>query len=87
MANHPGTIRVLAGVTRPPLLETHEATIVEFRDQFGDLNAVFCRHFSDELWIFVTRQDPDWEATLMRLGYMNSPTTMKQLLGNLSTKG
>jgi hypothetical protein len=80
MSNHPGQIRVLAGVMRPPLLDTHEATIVEFRDRFGDLNALFTRHFSDEMWIFVTRDMDEWEETLIRLGYQPSEITTRQLV-------
>ena len=83
---HPGTIRVLASVLRPPLLETDQANIVEFRDTFGDLNAVYSRlHRDSDLWVFVTRDDPDWESNLIRLGYMDSPVTIQQLVGE--TKG
>ena len=77
----PGLVRVLAGVARPPLLETCEASIVEFRDRFGDLIAIFHRHFNDDMWVFVTCKDPDWEPTLVRLGYMNSPVALRSLLG------
>lgn len=80
---HPGTIRVLANVLRPPLLETDQANIVEFRDAFGDLNAIYSRlHANSDLWVFVTKDDPDWESNLIRLGYMDSPITLQQLLGN-----
>ena len=83
-----GTIRVLAGIVRPPLLETQDATVIEFRDNFGDLNAVFCRLVPDaDLWAFVTRKDPDWDATLVRLGYKPSPITTQGLLAELSGTG
>lgn len=75
----PGTIRVLAGVLQPPLLETDRATIVEFRDAYGDLNAVYSR-VGPDLWMFVTKKDPDWESNLIRLGYMDSPITIQQLV-------
>jgi len=74
MHDHPGQVRVLKGVERT-LLDTHEATTIEFRDRFNDLNAIITRHFSDDLWIFVTKNDPDWEAHLVRLGYM--PTALR----------
>jgi len=70
--NQPGQVRVLKGIEKV-LLDTHEATVIEFRDVFNDLNAIITRHFSDDMWIFVTKQDPDWEAHLVRLGYMPSP--------------
>ncbi len=72
MQNQPGQVRVLKGIEKV-LLDTHEATVIEFRDRFNDLNAIITRHFSDDMWIFVTKQDPDWEAHLVRLGYMPSP--------------
>ena len=75
----PGTIRVLASVLRPPLLETDQANILEFRDAYGDLNAIYSR-VGPDLWLFVTRNDPDWEANLIRLGYMDSPATLQQVL-------
>lgn len=83
----PGRIRVLGGVMRPPLLDTHEATILEFRDKFDDLVALFTRHFNDDMWIFVTKQDDDWESTLIRLGYMRSPVGIHQLLTELKAGG
>ena len=80
-----GTIRVLAGIVRPPLLETQDATLIEFRDGFGDLNAVFFRLVPNEdLWAFVTRKDPDWEATMVRLGYKQTPVTTQELLSQLT---
>lgn len=71
MQDQPGQVRVLRGVEKV-LLDTHEATVIEFRDRFNDLNAIITRHFSDDMWIFVTKNDPDWEAHLVRLGYRPS---------------
>jgi hypothetical protein len=56
-------------VLQPPLLDTTEASIIEFRDRFGALNALFCRVLSDDMWGLVTKNDPDWDATLIRYGY------------------
>jgi len=83
--NAPGQVRVMAGLQ--PLLITDKATVVEFRDRFGDLNALFCRHFTDDMWIFVTRDDPDWSATLVRLGYTAAPMTTEQLVDNVVRNG
>jgi hypothetical protein len=83
MANgRPGQVRVLQGVQKV-LLDTHEATVIEFRDQFGDLNAVISRHFNDDMWIFTTKADPDWHAHLVRLGYSPADMNIQQLVHNL----
>jgi len=83
----PGTIRVLGGVLRPPLLETSKATVIEFFDRFGDMNAVLYRALSDDMWALVTCKDEDWGATLVRLGYSKPQITGEQLLAELSTEG
>ena len=83
---NPGTIRVLASVLKPPLLETDKANIVEFRDAYGDLNAIYSR-VSADMWMFVTRNDPDWESNLIRLGYMDSPITLQQLVREAGSNG
>ena len=84
-ANLPGVIRVMAGIQ--PLLTTEKATVLEFYDGFGDLMALFCRHFSDDMWIFVTKADKDWEDHLIRLGYINPTLSASELVRSLATKG
>jgi len=79
MKDHPGQVRVLKGAAGV-LLDTHEATTVEFRDRFNDLNALITRHFSDDIWIFVTKSDPDWESHLVRLGYMPTPASAAHII-------
>lgn len=79
MEGRPGTIRVMAGPLRQ-LLETHEASVIEFRDRFGDLNAVVFRQFNDDMWCLITKQDPDWDAILVRLGYLDSNVSAAMLL-------
>lgn len=74
----PGQVVVMAGLQL--LLNTDKATVIEFRDRFGDLMALICRHFTDDMWIFVTKDDPDWDAHLVRLGYINAGITMRQLI-------
>ena len=61
----PNKVRVLSGVLRPPLLETKQAQVVEFRDAFGTLIALFSRD-DDGSWMFVTKDDPEWPAQLGR---------------------
>lgn len=56
---------------KPPLFETEDAHIIEFYDSFGDLNALFCRILSDDCWGLVTKSDGDWQATLVRYGYLD----------------
>jgi len=72
MRGKPGQVRVLKGVQQV-LLDTDEATTIEFRDRFDNLNALYSRHFDDDIWIFVTKDDPDWVSHLIRLGYLDAP--------------
>ena len=60
-----------ANVMQPPLLETEDAHLVEFRDSFGELNALMVRIFSEDMWGLVTRNDPDWRSMLAKYGYLN----------------
>jgi hypothetical protein len=64
----------------PPLLETEDAHIIEFRDGFNDLNALMIRVLSDEMWGLVTRNDPDWESTLVRFGYRDTHKPIEQII-------
>jgi len=82
MSGIPGRLRVLQGV-RKVLLDTHEATLIEFRDTFDDLMAIVTRHFNDDMWIFVTKDDPDWHSHLVRLGYSPADITPRQLVDGL----
>jgi hypothetical protein len=70
---------VLGGIFMPPLLETHEATVIEFYDKFGDMNALLFRQFSDDMWALVTKLDEDWPAALVRLGYLQPPGSIIDL--------
>ena len=81
-----GRIRIVGSVLKPPICETSEATVVEFYDGFGDLMAVVCRMFSDDTWGLVTKADPDWETTLIRLGYVQPSTTTRELVKKLGTE-
>jgi len=83
MRGQPGQVRVLKGM-KEVMLDTHEATVIEFRDRFDDLNALIVRHFSDDMWIFVTKNDPDWTSHLMRLGYITPPGSTAEILKKAS---
>ena len=81
----PGVIRVMEGI-RPAFI-TEKATALEFYDRFGDLMAIFCRHFSDDMWVFVTKADPDWEDHLVRLGYIAPNMSASELVRAISKGG
>jgi len=73
----PGIIRVLEGIK--PVFITNKATVIEIRDKFGDLMALFFKQFDNDVWIFTTKSDEDWESCLIRLGYLNPSITMEEL--------
>ena len=78
------TIRVLGrNILQPPLLFTADAHIIEFRDSFGDLNALLVRVLSDEMWGLVTKNDPDWHGTLIRYGYLNPNGSAAEIVRSL----
>ena len=83
-AKSPGIVRVLGGLQ--PLLATDKATVVEFRDGFGELMALFFRQ-SGDLWAFSTKSDEDWDSNLVRLGYAASSITAKELAKAFKPKG
>lgn len=58
-------------VMRPPLLDTTDAHMLEFHAPNGELMALIFKVLSDNTWGMVTRNDPDWQATLVRYGYLN----------------
>jgi len=64
-----GHLRVLGGEFGEVLLDTLAANKLEFRDQFGDLHTLIFRQFTDDMWCMVNKNDPDWDAHLVRMGY------------------
>lgn len=76
-----------ANVLAPPLLETKAAKSLEFRDKNGDLlcfwRRIFDNNADQELWVYCSRSDKDWEEVCVHYGYTNPKpgTTMKQVLG------
>jgi len=56
---------------KPPLLDTDEASAIEFRDPAsGELKAIFARGmFGESTWMFVSCSDKDWPEAMRLLGY------------------
>lgn len=52
------------GVSKP-LLSTNDARLIQIRDSDGELVSMFIR-LTDSMWGFVTKGDPDWDATKER---------------------
>ena len=77
----PGRIVVRGGnIMQPPLLDTDEARLIEFRDGFGDMFALFCRILSENTWGLVLKDDPDWHATLVRYGYVKPDKSLTEVI-------
>ena len=68
-------------VMAPPLLETTDAHIIEFRDGFDDLTALLVKMpGGDELWGLVTKNDEDWVESLVRYGYLTSTKSTETII-------
>lgn len=63
----PGRLIISGGPLVGELLNTHKAAMLGFYDSSGNLNVVFYRAFTDDMWAMCTRLDEDWQATLLRL--------------------
>lgn len=83
----PGRIGVFRVLSEEPLLFTHEASLIEVWDSQDELFAVFTRHFSDDMWIFVTKDDDDWDSHLVRLGYRAPTQQIRDVLREAAVKG
>jgi hypothetical protein len=59
----------------PILLDTDNATAIEFYDDNGELCAVFGKVINQNYWAFSTKNDKDWKETLQQLGvqFMQAP--------------
>ncbi|MFC1453545.1 hypothetical protein ACFLQL_00005 [Verrucomicrobiota bacterium] len=76
-------IRICETVLNTPLLETNKANFIEFFGDDGKLNALLYKHFNNDTWVLVTKSDPDWATTLIRLGYVTVDTTPREFLNNI----
>lgn len=72
-----GIVRVLDGIK--PVFVSNKVSVIEFRDKFGELMALFFRQYTDDVWVFTTKADEDWESNLIRLGYINPSITLEEL--------
>lgn len=68
----PGRVCVYGGPLRGDICMTSDASVIAFYDRFGDLTSVIHRIISDDIWGIVTKNDDDWDATLARLGIINT---------------
>jgi len=76
-------IRIRKDALSKPLLETSNASLIEFYDNNGNMNALLTRQFADGMWGLVTELDSDWDATLIRLGYINISAKPGQFISNI----
>ena len=83
-AKSPGIIRVLSGIN--PVFASNKATVIEFRDKFGDLMALFFKQYGEDIWVFSTQGDDDWESDLIRLGYLSPGLSAEQLAVSAGVK-
>ena len=70
----PTTSRIVvrgSNILRPPLLDTRDATILEFYDGNNQLMALLVRVLSTNAWGLVTQNDPDWNEARIRYGYLD----------------
>lgn len=58
-----------ADITKPPLLDTEEAVVVEIHDKHGELVALLHKMFDSTLWGLTSVNDDDWESAKAVLGY------------------
>ena len=84
-AESPGIIRVLEGIK--PVFATNKATVLEFYDRTGNLMALFFKQFDEDMWVFTTKGDDDWESNLIRLGYITPSISAKTLARVQGLKG
>ena len=76
-------IRVCESVLKRPLYETNKANLIEFYGDNGELNALLFRQFHKDLYMLVTKADPDWAATLIRLGYVTVDMSPSEFLNKV----
>ena len=55
-------------ILQQPLLDTKDAGLIEYYDCNDELMALFVTYPGD-MWAFINKSDPDWDAALVRYGY------------------
>lgn len=76
-------IRIRKDALSKPIFETNDASVIEFYDSRGTMNALLVRQLSDDMWALTTKVDPDWEAALVRFGYINVKASPAEFLASL----
>lgn len=69
-----------SNVLKPPLLESEDVHVIEIYDSFNDLMALIIQAFGPDSWGLVTKDDPDWNAYLIRFGYIKATKTPLEIL-------
>lgn len=80
--DQPAIIRVLSGIN--PLLATKTATGIHFYDKNGELMAAFFLSATGGPWLFVSKDDKDWEfhrALIDPEGMPFSPNAIRVVSG------
>lgn len=76
---------VRKSVLSPPLLKTKDASLIEFYDEIsGELTGLLVKYVNN-IWGMVMRSDPDWEATLVRLGYKTLSMSPRQFMESIKS--
>jgi len=58
-------------IVKPPLLDTDDAKIIEFRDDAGNLLCFWVNVFDknpNALWGFCSKSDEDWSSMCLKFG-------------------
>lgn len=69
-----------SNILKPPMLDTKEASILEFYDGNNQLMALLLRVLSTNAWGLVTKNDPDWVESLVRYGYLNVNKPLDEII-------
>lgn len=69
---------VRGSYNRRPLLDTTEATQIEFYDCNGELVALFGNIFANGFWFYSNKNDQDWPQVLARTGFLNQVAPMAE---------
>jgi len=76
-------VRICESILKAPLLESNKVNFIEFYDNDAKLSALLYKHFNKDTWVLVTKGDPDWPATLIRLGYVNVKISPNEFLNQI----
>ena len=69
-------------IRQPPLLDSEEAYSIEFIDPDGNIMALCLKVFTDDLWAVMTKNDADWNESLVRYGYKKVDRNIESVIKN-----